>query len=77
MTRMHILSTDKRHAQFKKIFSSGHPSDINDIEVAIEDDVWIEKVNELAGAIRAGALLLKYELLQHVETHRKYEIRWK
>ena len=40
---VHPFDKDERHMQFKKIFSSGHPKDIilNDVEVIIEDDVWI------------------------------------
>lgn len=60
-TDAHPFDKDERHAQFKKIFSNGHPSDINlnDIEVVIEDDVWIgANVTILKGTrIGQGAII--------------------
>ena len=55
-TDAHPFDKDKRHAQFKKIFSSGHPSDINlnDIEVEIEDDVWIGVNSTVLKGTRIG-----------------------
>ena len=57
----HPFDKDERHAQFKKIFSDGHPKNINlsDREVIIEDDVWIgANVTVLKGTrIGKGAII--------------------
>ena len=57
----HPFDKDERHTQFKKIFSTGHPKDINlrDSEVIIEDDVWIgANVSVLKGTrIGRGAII--------------------
>ena len=60
-TDVHPFDKDERHIQFKKIFSSGHPKNINlhDVEVVIEDDVWIgANVTVLKGTrIGKGAII--------------------
>ena len=57
----HPFDKDERHTQFKKIFSTGHPKNINlsDREVIIEDDVWIgANVSVLKGTrIGRGAII--------------------
>ncbi len=60
-TDAHPFDKDERHNQFKQIFSSGHPKEINlnDIEIIIEDDVWIgANVTVLKGIkIGKGAII--------------------
>jgi len=57
----HPFDKNERHEQFKKIFSTGHPKNINlsDLEVIIEDDVWIgANVTVLKGTrIGRGAII--------------------
>ena len=52
----HPFDKDERHRQFKKIFSTGHPKNINlsDSEVIIEDDVWVGANVSVLKGIRIG-----------------------
>jgi len=52
----HSLSAKQRNMHFKSIFSTGHPVDIDlgDLEVVIEDDVWIACSSIILRGVRIG-----------------------